>query len=586
MKRTHTCGDLTLKDKDKEVILQGWVHTRRDHGGVIFIDLRDRYGMTQVVFDPQISKETHKAAHVLKREYVIEVGGKVSPRPEGMKNPKLKTGEIEVEATELKILNSSETPPFEIDDRMDLNEDIRLKYRYLDLRKPNMQANLIMRHRVTKAVRDFFDREGFLEIETPMLSKSTPEGARDYLVPSRVNPGKFFALPQSPQLFKQLLMVAGFDRYAQIVKCFRDEDLRADRQPEFTQIDVEMSFIDEEDIYGIMERLMKHVWKVALGMDIKIPFPRLTHREAMERFGSDKPDTRFGLELIEVGDLMKKSNFEVFKSVLARGGIIRCINAKGCASFSRKDIEELTNFAAIYGAKGLAWMKMGDKLESSIVKFFDEKVQKELIERTKAKKGDLLLFVADTHKVVYDSMGALRVELARRLKLLKDEYNFLWVNNFPLIEWSEDEQKHVAVHHPFTSPRDEDLNHLDSDPSKVRAKAYDMVLNGVELGGGSIRIHKREVQERMFKVLGISQEEAKQKFGFLLEAFTYGAPPHGGIAFGLDRIIAMLTKNESIREVIAFPKNKAAQSLMDDAPSEVSGKQLKELHLELDLPKK
>jgi len=588
MRRTHTCGELGDKDVKKEVVLQGWINTRRDHGGVIFIDLRDRYGLTQLRFDPQVSKEAHKKAEPLRREYVIEAKGKVAPRPEGMANPKLRTGKIEVDVKELKILNTSETPPFEIDDRRDLNEDIRLKYRYLDLRRPGMQKNIIMRHKAVKAVRDFFDKEGFLEIETPMLAKSTPEGARDYLVPSRVNPGKFYALPQSPQLFKQLLMMSGFDRYVQIVKCFRDEDLRADRQPEFTQIDVEMSFVEEGDIFGIMERLMKHLWKATLNKDIKIPFPRIRYHEAMERFGSDKPDTRFGLELIEAGDIVKDSDFQVFKGVLERGGAVKCINAKGCAGFSRKDIEQLTQFVSIYGAKGLAWAKMAEGgMESSIVKFFPEKVQKRLIERTHAKKGDLLLFIADKHKIVYDALGALRVELAKRLKLLDDsKHNFIWVHDFPLVEWDEDEGRHMAVHHPFTSPKDEDLKHLDSDPTKVKAKAYDLALNGVELGGGSIRIHRKEIQERVFTALGIPQEEAKKKFGFLLDAFTYGAPPHGGIAFGMDRIVAMLTGNESIREVIAFPKNKAAQSLMEDAPSDVSRKQLRELHLELDLPKK
>ncbi len=588
MKRTNTCGELGEGDVKKKVVLQGWVNTRRDHGGIIFIDLRDRYGLTQLRFDPQVSKETHKEADKLRREYVVEIEGRVVPRPKGMANPKLKTGKIEVEVSELKILNKAETPPFEIDDRMELNEDIRLKYRYLDLRRPGMQKNIMTRHRAVKIVRDFFSGEGFLEIETPMLAKSTPEGARDYLVPSRVHPGKFFALPQSPQLFKQLLMISGFDRYVQIVKCFRDEDLRADRQPEFTQIDIEMSFVEEEDIFGLMERLMKRLWKGVLGVDIKIPFPRISYREAMERFGSDKPDTRFGLELVDVGDIAAKSEFKVFKSVLDNCGAVKCINAKGCASFSRKDIDELTDFAGIYGAKGLAWMKIGEKgLESSIVKFFPEGLQKELISKTGAKEGDLLLFVADKHKIAYDALGALRLELGKRLGLLDESrFNFIWVHEFPLVEWDEECERHMAVHHPFTSPKEEDLKFLDKDPAKVRAKAYDLALNGVELGGGSIRIHRKELQEKMFKALGISPEEAREKFGFLLEAFTYGAPPHGGIAFGMDRIVAILTGNESIREVIAFPKNKAAQSLMDDAPSEVDKKQLKELHLELDLPKK
>jgi aspartyl-tRNA synthetase len=586
MRRTHTCGEITKKEDGKEVTLQGWVRTRRDHGGVIFIDLRDRYGLTQVVFDPEIDKTAHKKAEGLRREYVIQITGKVRPRPEGLANPKLKTGDIEIAVNEIEILNEAETPPFEIDERKEISEDLRLKYRYLDLRKQDMQHNLLMRHTVCKATRDYLDSNSFIEIETPILAKSTPEGARDYLVPSRVHPGKFFALPQSPQLFKQLLMIAGYDRYFQIAKCFRDEDLRADRQPEFTQIDIEMSFIEEEDIYEIIEGMVAAIWDIAIGVKLKTPFPRMSFQEAMERYGSDKPDTRFELELIGVEDIVNDSDFSVFKGVLEKGGLVRCINAKGCADFSRKDIDGLTEFVAIYGAKGLAWMKMNDVLESSVVKYFPEAVQKRLIERTDAKKGDLLLFVADKPSVVYPALGALRVELAKRLKLLDDDkYNFLWVTDFPLFEWDEDEARHKAMHHPFTAPNEEDLVHLEKEPGKVRSIAYDLALNGIELGGGSIRIHKREVQEKMFKALGISKEEAEEKFGFLLNAFRYGAPPHGGIAFGLDRLVAILTKNESIREVIAFPKNKAAQSLMDEAPSEVSNKQLKELKLELDIVK-
>jgi len=587
MKRTHTCGELTDKEIGKEVTLQGWVNARRDHGGIIFIDVRDRYGLTQLRFDPEVSKGAHGEAEGLRREYVIEAKGKVAARPTGMENQKLHTGKIEVSATSLKILNAAETPPFEIDDRADLNEDIRLKYRYIDLRRPSMQKNLLIRHKVAKTARDYFDKLGFIEVETPILSKSTPEGARDYLVPSRVHPGKFFALPQSPQLFKQLLMVAGYDRYVQIAKCFRDEDLRADRQPEFTQIDLEMSFIEEEDIFLIMEGLIKEVWKAALGVELKPPFPRISYQDAMERYGSDKPDTRFSLELIDVGEVMKKSDFQVFKSVLEKGGIVKCINAKGCAEFSRKDIEDLTKLVSIYGAKGLAWAKMTDKLEATIVKFMSEPVQKELIVKTKAAKGDLLLFVADKPKIVYDSLGALRIELGKRLKLIdQTKFNFIWVHDFPMFEWSEEDQRLAAVHHPFTSPKDEDLHLLDTDPGKAKAKAYDLALNGVELGGGSIRIHRRDVQSKIFDILGISQEDAKIKFGFLLDAFTYGAPPHGGLAFGLDRMVAMITGNESIREVIAFPKNKACQSLMDEAPSPVNPKQMKELHIEIDLPKK
>jgi len=587
MKRTHTCGELTSKDVGKEVTLQGWVNTRRDHGGVVFIDLRDRYGLTQVVFDPSEFKKVHEKAHRLRREFVLQTTGKVRPRPEGTVNPKMHTGEIEVLSSEIEILNEAKTPPFEIDDRVDISEDSRLTYRYLDIRKPGMQQNLLMRHRAAKTVRDFLDKENFAEIETPMLAKSTPEGARDYLVPSRVHPGKFFALPQSPQLFKQLLMVSGMDRYFQIVKCFRDEDLRADRQPEFTQIDMEMSFVEEEDIYDICERMMKEIWKKTLDIDIKTPFPRITYDEAMDRYGSDKPDTRFGLELIDVGDIVKDSDFGVFKKVLENKGRVKCINAKGCARFSRKDIDDLTEYAAIYGAKGLAWMKMQDKLESSIVKFFPEAVQKKLVEKTGVKKGDMLFFVADKPSIVADALGNLRLELARRLDMIpKDVFKFIWVVDFPVFEWDEDEGRHTAIHHPFTSPKDDSLELLDKEPGKAKAKAYDLTVNGVELGGGSIRIHRRDVQEKVFRALGISDDEAKQKFGFLLNAFEYGAPPHGGIAFGFDRLIAILTGNESIREVIAFPKNKACQSLMDSAPSKVSEKQYKELHLQSTVLKK
>jgi aspartyl-tRNA synthetase len=593
MKRTHTCGQLTEKEIGKDVHLNGWCHSRRDHGGIVFIDLRDRYGFTQIVFDPKHNKELHAQADKLGREDVISVKGKVRARPGDMANPKLKTGKIEVLIDDLDVLNKSETPPIEIDDRIKVNEDVRLRYRYIDLRKPSLQNNLILRHKTVKAVRDFYDKENFLEIETPMLAKSTPEGARDYLVPSRVNPGKFFALPQSPQLFKQLLMVSGFDRYMQIAKCFRDEDLRADRQPEFTQIDVEMSFIDEEDVYDIHERLMKHVWKQVLGVDIKTPFPRLTYEDAMSRYGSDKPDTRFELELVDVTGIAKKSDFKVFTDNIKNGGMVKALNVKsGSEKFSRKDIDSFIEFVRIYGAKGLAWMKLTDKgLESSVVKFFKPEVQKELIDKLKASKGDLLLFVSDAkHFVVNDALGNLRLHLAGKLGLIDDKkYNFVWVTDFPLVEYDENAQRHVALHHPFTSPKDEDLALLDKEPGKARAKAYDLALNGVELGGGSIRIHKSDVQEKIFRILGIGKQEADLKFGFLLEAFKYGAPPHGGIAFGLDRLIAMLTKNESIREVIAFPKTKDAESLMEGAPAEVDNQQLKELHVKLDVisaPKK
>ena len=585
MKRTHTNGELTKKNEGKEVFLQGWCNSRRDHGGVIFIDLRDRYGLTQIVFEPDC--RDFKEAEKLRREDVIEIKGKVRPRPKGMQNPKLSTGEIEVLVSSLTVLNKAETPPLEVEDRVVANEDMRLKYRYVDLRRPVMQKNLIMRHKIVKATRDYFDKLGFVEIETPIMAKSTPEGARDYLVPSRIFPGSFYALPQSPQLFKQLLMISGFDRYVQIAKCFRDEDLRADRQPEFTQIDLEMSFIDEEDIYEVMEGMIKAIFKV-INVDVKTPFPRISYFEAMDKYGVDRPDTRFGLELIDITDVVKDCDFEVFTRAIKAGGKVKCINAKGCGNFSRKYIEgELTDLAGVYGAKGMAWMKMEDKLESSIVKFFSEDEIKKLIEKTKAQKGDLLLFVADyKHFVVNDSLGNLRLMLAKKLNLIKDGYSFVWVNDFPLVEYDEDEERHIAVHHPFTSPKDEDMALLEKDPSKARAKAYDLVLNGTEIGGGSIRIHKKEIQEKMFKVLGISKEEAGIKFGFLLDAFKYGAPPHGGIAFGLDRLVALMTGNESIREVIAFPKNKAAQSLMEGSPSDIEETQLKELHIKMDVPEK
>ncbi|MFH0868382.1 MAG: aspartate--tRNA ligase [Candidatus Woesearchaeota archaeon] len=588
-KRTCTCGELTKKDIKKEICLMGWVNSSRDHGGIIFVDLRDRYGLTQVVFDPKHKSNIHKDAEQLRREDVIGVRGKVRARGKGLENLKLKTGQIEVLVDEIEILNKAETPPLEIDDRINMNEDVRLKYRYLDLRRPSMQHNILVRHKAVKLVRDYFDALGFLEIETPLLGKSTPEGARDYLVPSRVNPGKFYALPQSPQILKQICMISGFDRYFQIVKCFRDEDLRTDRQPEFTQIDVEMSFIDQEDIFSVIEDLLKGMWKKILNKDIKIPFKRVTYSDAMDKYGSDKPDLRFGLELIDVTDAVKKSNFEVFTKLIKENGKVKCINAKKCANFSRKDLDELIEFVRIYDAKGMAWMKVAEKgLESSIVKYFDQDIQKELIKATDAKKDDLLLFVADhKHHVVDVALGHLRNELARRLKLTdKKEDNFVWVTDFPLLEFDENEQRHVAVHHPFTSPKDEDLKLLDSDIEKVKAKAYDITLNGVEIGGGSIRIHNPELQKKIFRILGISDKQAMEKFGFLINAFKYGAPPHGGIALGMDRIVAMLTGNTSIREVIAFPKTKNAEDLMMESPGDVDEKQLKELNIKLDLVKK
>ncbi|MBD3313946.1 aspartate--tRNA ligase [Candidatus Woesearchaeota archaeon] len=581
MKRSHTCGELTKKDDKSQVTLQGWVDTRRDHGGLIFIDLRDRHGLTQIALDPA-SKGFEEAEH-LRREDCIQVTGNVRPRPTGMENPKLHTGEIEVYCSkELVILNKSEVPPMDIDDRKLANEEVRMKYRFLDLRRPTMQGRIMLRHKVAQAVRNYLSSEDFLEIETPMLVRATPEGARDYLVPSRVNPGRFYALPQSPQLYKQLLMVSGMDRYFQIVRCFRDEDLRADRQPEFTQIDIEASFVDEEDIYQIMERMMKKLFSI-IDVDVNIPFPRITYDEAMDKYGSDKPDMRFGMQLMDVTDIVKDSDFKVFTDAISSGGKVKCINAKSCSEFSRKEIDELIDFVGVYKAKGLAWIKVleGGKLESSIVKFFSNDIQSEIIKKTGAEKGDLLLFVADhKHFIVDDALGNLRLKLGEKLGLIgKDEYNFIWVTDFPLLEYDEDMQRHIAVHHPFTSPKEEDIEKLDKDPSSVKAKAYDLTLNGVELGGGSIRIHREELQQKMFKTLGITKAEAEKKFGFLLDAFRYGAPPHGGIAFGFDRLIALMAKTDDIREVIAFPKNKAAESLVDGAPSDVDEAQLKELHI-------
>ena len=589
MKRTHTCGELSEKQNGKEVTLQGWVDTRRDHGGLIFVDLRDRYGITQIVLDPK-SEGFGDAAH-LRREDCIQVSGKVRIRPEGMSNKKMPTGGIEVYASEeLLILNKSEVPPMEIDDRSMASEDVRMKYRYLDLRRPTMQKRLILRHKLAQIVRNYLSHNNFIEVETPLLVRATPEGARDYLVPSRVHPGKFYALPQSPQLYKQLLMVAGMDRYFQLARCLRDEDLRADRQPEFTQIDLEMSFIDQEDIYLMMEGLIKDMFK-EIDVPVKPPFPRMTYTEAMDRYGSDKPDIRFGIELVNVADIAKDSDFEVFKAAISGGGTVKAINAKGCAAFSRKDIEELTAFVAIYKAKGLAWMKVNDqgKLESSVTKFFSDKVQQQLIKHLKTEKGDLLLFVADHKRNIVDTaLGQLRLHLGDRLGLRNpDEYRFLWVYDFPLFEYDEDMQRHVAVHHPFTSPVDDDVKFLDTHPEKIRAKAYDLALNGTEIGGGSIRIHKREVQQKIFRILGIGAEEAERKFGFLLEAFKYGAPPHGGLAFGFDRLTAIMAKvpGTDIMEVIAFPKNKAAESPMDGCPSETDPEQLKELNIKVDMPK-
>lgn len=582
-KRTHNCGQLRIEDVGKEVVLMGWVAKRRDHGGVIFVDLRDRWGVTQVVFRPDLEPETHADAESIRNEFVIAIKGKVEPRPEGMANPNLPTGQIDIECTDLKLLNTAETPPFAIEPDIDVNEELRLRYRYLDLRRPDLQKSIILRHQAAQETRKYLVDNNFLEIETPFLMKSTPEGARDYLVPSRVHPGEFYALPQSPQTYKQLLMVAGFDRYFQIVRCFRDEDLRGDRQPEFTQIDIEMSFVNEGDVMGVAEGLARHLFKTTRNIDLTDPIPQMTYHEAMARYGTDRPDTRFGFEIVDITEAAQASEFQVFKNVMADGGLVRAINATGCGSFSRKQIDDLTTFVAQYGAKGLAWIKVTDNgLESSIVKFFPEDAQNLLRDALQAKPGDLLLFVADRPTVVTQALGNLRLELARQQGLLDpNKFSILWVTEFPLLEFDDEAKRYVACHHPFTSPLPEDLDKLESDPGNVRSRAYDLVLNGNEIAGGSIRIHQRDVQSRMFDLLGITSEEADEKFGFLLNAFRYGAPPHGGIAFGYDRLIALLAGKDFIRDVIAFPKTNTASSLMDNAPSTVDPAQLRELGLRI-----
>lgn len=581
LKRTHSCGELNKEKIGQEVILAGWVHSRRDHGGLIFIDLRDREGITQIVFNPQ--SPVFKIAESLRNEYVIILKGKVETRPKGTENPKLPTGEIEVIVKEAEVLNEAKTPPFEILDETDVSEDLRLKYRFIDLRRPSIQKNLILRHKICLKIREFLNKKGFLEIETPILTKSTPEGARDYLVPSRVNPGNFFALPQSPQLFKQLLMVSGFDKYFQICRCFRDEDLRRDRQPEFTQIDLEMSFIDEEDIYKLTEELLKSLFKDVLAKDIKIPFPRLSYKEAIDRFGSDKPDLRFKLELVDISEIVKDCDFNVFKEAINKGGQVKGICIEKGANFSRKEIDELTSKVVSLGAKGLAWMKVvsGD-IESPIKKFFKPEQIKNILKKMEAQPEDLCIFVADNSKITSDVLSALRSYLAVKLNAVdKKEYNFIWVVNFPLLEYNDEEARWKAKHHPFTSPNPEDVEVFKNNPGSIYARAYDLVLNGEEIGGGSIRIHKSKVQEEMFKILKITPKEANEKFGFLLQALEYGAPPHGGIALGLDRLIMLMTEEDSIREVIAFPKTQKAVCLLTNAPSPVTDAQLKELHIKL-----
>jgi aspartyl-tRNA synthetase len=582
LKRTNTCGKLTKKSIKKKVVLSGWVSSSRDHGGIIFIDLRDRYGLTQVVFDPEHDKKTHKEAERLRREDVISVQGKVRARGKGLENPKLKTGEIEVLVDELEVLSKAETPPLEIDDRIEANEDLRLKYRYLDLRRPVMQKHLLMRNNAAQAAREYLNKNNFLEIETPILVRATPEGARDYIVPSRINPGKFYALPQSPQLYKQILMVSGCDRYYQMARCLRDEDLRQDRQPEHTQIDVEMSFVNAEDVIEMVEGLYKYMMKKVLNVDIKYEFPKISHKDAMDKYGCDKPDLRFGLELTDVTDIAKSSDFNVFN----KAEKVKCINPED--KFSRNEIDDLIDFAISIGSKGMAWMRVTEKgLESNIAKFFNKDTQKKLIEKTKAKKGTILFFIADNEKNANEILSKIRVEVGKRLKLINEkEFKFCWVVDFPLFEWDEDEKKWMPSHHIFTAPKKEHIQFLDKNPGRVYADLYDLVLNGLELGSGSIRETNPVTQEKMMKIIGLSHEEARKKFGFLMEAFKYGTPPHGGMGLGFDRIVALMCGYNDIREVIAFPKNKDAECPMDNSPSDVPEQQIKELNIKLDLVKK
>lgn len=598
MVRDRGCGEIRESDISHNLTLCGWVFRRRDHGGLIFIDLRDRSGVLQVVFSPDVSGNAHELAHDLRSEFVISVSGEIRKRPEGTENPNMPTGAVEMYVNKLDVLNESSALPFTIEDAADASEMLRLKHRYLDLRRPEMQRNLIIRHKVTKVMRDYLDENGFLEIETPMLTKSTPEGARDYLVPSRLNPGHFYALPQSPQIFKQILMVSGLEKYFQIVKCFRDEDLRADRQPEFTQVDLEMSFAGRKDVIGNTESMMKRVFKDVLDTELQIPFEKLSFNDSMERFGNDKPDLRFGLELKEMADLAEKGTFKVFLDAIKSGGRVKAINGKGMASLSRKEIDMLTEEAQSFGAKGLAWIKVKNGFESPIAKFFPEEILKQMAQRLNAEEGDLMLFVADKGKIVHDVLSRMRLELGKRLNLITPGYRFVWITDFPLLEWNDEEGRFEAMHHPFTSPMDEDIEKLFSVDlsgsqlstsnfqllTSIRAKAYDIVLNGYEIGGGSIRIHRRDLQRKMFDLLRISEEDARMKFGFLLDALGYGAPPHGGIALGLDRLIMIMVGASSIRDVIAFPKTQKAFCLLSGTPSEVEPKQLRELYIKLNLP--
>jgi aspartyl-tRNA synthetase len=584
--RTHDCGTLSDGHIGELVTLCGWVHTRRDHGGLIFVDLWDKYGMTQVVLNPQIDQLAHEHAQSIRGNFVIAITGKVRARPDDMVNTKLKTGKIEVYVDELDILNPSETPPISPWEPQDTSEALRLKYRFLDLRGPNLQRNLKMRYDITRVARNELHRNGFMEIETPMLTKSTPEGARDYLVPSRLNAQKFYALPQSPQLFKQILMVSGMDKYFQIVKCFRDEDLRFDRQPEFTQIDIEMSFGNEKLMFKMIEEMMVGIYQEVLDVKIESPFPVLTYQDAIDRFGSDKPDMRFDMEIVDLGEIVKGTKFKVFAQVLESGGQVRALNVKNSTDvLSRKTLDDLTEIAKTYGAKGMAWIKVQEnELQSPIIKFFEQEMLDRMLKALGSQPGDTVVFIADTPKIVADALAHLRLALGKQLSLIDESKNaFTWVTDFPLVDYDETEKRYNAMHHPFTAPRDEDMDKFESDPGSIKARAYDLVLNGNEIGGGSIRIHQKEVQEKMFKLLGIGQEEAETKFGFLLDALKYGAPPHCGIAMGLDRITMLLAGADSIRDVIAFPKTQKATCLMTQAPSEVDPKQMRELKLKADL---